>query len=554
MSAENFRPGAPFPERVGRYELLLPIGSGGMASVYLARVRGVGGFEREVALKLLHAHLQEIPEFATELIDEAKIASGVRHPNVVQVVDVGDDPNGIYLVMEYIEGDTLSGLSRTATAEGDPLPFRIGVRILCDALAGLHAAHELRDAEGKLAALVHRDFSPQNILVGVDGAARLTDFGVARAIGRIGHTRTGVVKGKVGYMSPEQARGDVLDRRSDIWSAGVVAWELFAGRRLYPAGDDVATLLRIVTEPPLKLRAVRSDAPEALDDAISSALSVNREERCPTAEELRRRILEALKDSAGTADSAEVADYVSKLSQPKLAVRRERAEAVRRDRERSAADRLKAPGLDLRLTDLAHEPVTEAATVTAPLRSPKARRSGARIAAVIITAGILGVLGFVLLRAKSHPAGAAGGEASEALPATETAAANRTPAQAPLSSAPPTSSAQPSSPELRVVADAPIARLRIAGRTIALAPPERDVTVNLTAGERQSVDRLEATSADGRRVTLGLDPSSGSVKIAFPAADRDAPRPKAAMPHPPAESTPTGVRPRLAPSPYSSGK
>src|SRR5262245_38036654 len=172
MCADStFRP-SPFPERVGRYELLLPIGSGGMASVYLARVRGVGGFERDVALKLLHAHLQEIPEFATELIDEAKIASGVRHPNVVQVVDVGDDPNGIYLVMEYIEGDTLSGLSRTATAEGDPLPFRIGVRILCDALAGLHAAHELRDAEGQLAALVHRDFSPQNILVGIDGAAR----------------------------------------------------------------------------------------------------------------------------------------------------------------------------------------------------------------------------------------------------------------------------------------------------------------------------------------------------------------------------------------------
>ena len=547
-----FRPSAPFPERIGRYELLLPIGSGGMASVYLARVRGVGGFERDVALKLLHAHLQEIPEFATELIDEAKIASGVRHPNVVQVVDVGDDPNGIYLVMEYIEGDTLSGLSRTATAEGEPLPFRIGVRILCDALAGLHAAHELRDADGQLAALVHRDFSPQNILVGVDGAARLTDFGVARAIGRIGHTRTGVVKGKVGYMSPEQARGEVLDRRSDIWSAGVVAWELFSGRRLYPAGDDVATLLRIVTEPPLRLRTVRADAPEALDEAIASALAVDREERCPTAEELRRRILAALKDSGGTADSAEVAEYVLMLSQPKLAVRRERAEAVRRDRERSAAERSRSPNLDLRVTDLANEPVTEAATVAAPLRSAKVRRTGVRVwgAIAALTAMTVGIL--IATRPKSEAPAVTGSEGSEtqAPRAVETMEHEPTGEPAPIASA---QNGVAPSPELRVVADAPIARLRIASRTIALAPPERDVTVNMTAGERKSVDRLEATSSDGRRVTLRVDPSSESVELHFPAVDRDAPRPRA-LPHPPAESPAPGARPRLAPSPYSSAK
>ena len=146
------------PERVGRYELLLPIASGGMATVYLARSNGVGGFERDVALKLTHAHLRENPDFAVDLVEEAKLAVRIRHPNVVPVLDVGDDLLGVFLVMEYIEGDSLSGLMRRAVAQGSPLPMRIGIRVLLDALAGLHAAHELRDEGGVPMNLVHRIF------------------------------------------------------------------------------------------------------------------------------------------------------------------------------------------------------------------------------------------------------------------------------------------------------------------------------------------------------------------------------------------------------------
>src|SRR5215472_6678239 len=151
------------PDRIGRYEILLPLASGGMGTVYLARARGVGGFEREVAVKLLHAHLRDAPGSGLELIEEAKLAVRIRHPNVVPMLDVGDDPLGMFLVMDYIEGDTLSGLQRRAAAAGDALPIRISLRVLIDALAGLHAAHELKDEASNPLGLVHRDFSPQNI-------------------------------------------------------------------------------------------------------------------------------------------------------------------------------------------------------------------------------------------------------------------------------------------------------------------------------------------------------------------------------------------------------
>ncbi|HEX8793102.1 MAG TPA: serine/threonine-protein kinase, partial [Polyangiaceae bacterium] len=175
MSSTSSRSAPSFPERIGRYDLLLPIASGGMATVYLACVRGPMGFEAEVALKLTHPHLRESAEFAADLLEEAKLAVRIRHRNVAAVIDAGVDPLGVYLVMEYVEGDTLSGLNKG----GKPLPKKMAMRVLVDALAGLHAAHELRDENGELLGVVHRDFTPHNILVGTDGVARLTDFGIA---------------------------------------------------------------------------------------------------------------------------------------------------------------------------------------------------------------------------------------------------------------------------------------------------------------------------------------------------------------------------------------
>ena len=248
-----------FPERVGRYELLLPVGTGGMATVYLARVSVVEGVFRQVALKLMHPSVQADSDNAVSLLEEAKLAAQIRHPNVVTVVEVGDSPHGIFLVMDYVEGDTLSGLRRTRRKQGGQLPPNIAGRIMLDSLAGLHAAHELKDELGQPLHLVHRDFSPQNILVGTDGISRLTDFGVAKAAGRSNVTKSGIIKGKVAYMSPEQALGKEVDRRCDVWAAGVVCWELLAGQRplLRPRSSRHAAQARARAPPSRAQRPAR---------------------------------------------------------------------------------------------------------------------------------------------------------------------------------------------------------------------------------------------------------------------------------------------------------
>lgn len=312
---------APFPEKVGKYELLLPIGSGGMATVFLARSAGVGGFARDVALKLVHSHLRADEESKLHLLEEAKLSARIRHPNVVSVQEVDEDPFGLFLVMDYVEGDNLAGLERAARKAGKPLTDRLIARLLNDALLGLHAAHELCDERGTPLGMVHRDFTPQNILVSVEGITRLTDFGVAKAADRAVRTKTGLIKGKIAYMAPEQARGHKLDRRCDVWAAGVVAWELIARRRLYTSEDDVSTLLKIVTERPPRLREVVPSVAPELDDAVAWALEPDPEQRCPTAEMFRATLEAAWAKLGGMADTSELGVFVKDCVGHKLVER-----------------------------------------------------------------------------------------------------------------------------------------------------------------------------------------------------------------------------------------
>lgn len=321
MSAASSTASA-FPERVGKYELLLPLGTGGTATVYLARTRGVAGFEREVALKLVHAHLRADEESRLHLLEEARLAARIRHPNVVPVTEVDSDACGVFLVMDYVEGEALSGLVRLLRDQNHRLPPRLTARIMNDALAGLHAAHELRDTQGNFIGLVHRDFSPQNILVGIEGVARLADFGVAKAASRTVRTKTGLVKGKVAYMSPEQARGHKVDRRCDVWAAGVVVWELITGRKLYDHEDDVATLLSVVTEEPPRLASVMQGVPPALDEAVAYALTSDVNNRCPSAEALRCLLESAWDECGGMASTSELGAFVRQTVGHKLAERR----------------------------------------------------------------------------------------------------------------------------------------------------------------------------------------------------------------------------------------
>jgi serine/threonine protein kinase len=271
------------PQTLGRYELLGVLGRGGMANVYLGRHAGGAGFQRLFAIKVLHPHLAQEEAFIEMLLDEARIAARLHHPNVVPIVDLGEQDGIYYVVMEYVEGCTLSVLLKK---NRDRRPPRLLIPIILDALSGLHAAHSLTDDDGSSMRLVHRDVSPQNILVGVDGMARLTDFGIAKAESRINSTRPGELKGKISFMSPEQIRNpESVDHRSDVFSAGVLLWTALTGKHLFEAESTGAAMnntLGMAIEPPSRvglrppavfdticLRALERSVAARLDSALS---------------------------------------------------------------------------------------------------------------------------------------------------------------------------------------------------------------------------------------------------------------------------------------------
>jgi serine/threonine protein kinase len=311
--------------RIDRYELVAEIASGGMATVFLARLSGVGGFQRFVALKRLHPHLATEQEFVQMFLDEARLAACLHHPNVVAILEVGASDQGYYLVMEYVEGDTLASLLARAATAGTRLPTGVAIRVITDMLAGLHAAHELRDELGNPTELVHRDVSPQNVLVGADGISRITDFGVARAASRLGASRVGQLKGKIAYMAPEQTAGETLDRRADVFAAGIVLWEALAGRRLFRADNEAATISRILKEPITSPRRYNSDVNQAVANVCMQALERDAARRFATA----AVFAEALEVATTTspmppiASHREIAAYVNEATGGEIAQQRE---------------------------------------------------------------------------------------------------------------------------------------------------------------------------------------------------------------------------------------
>lgn len=470
-----------------------------MASVYLARQQAGRGFERLVALKQTHAHLREQSEWVSELIEEAKLASRIVHPNVVQVLDVDDDEAGVFLVMQYVEGDTLAGLFRHASKTGERIPMGIAVRVMADALLGLHAAHELRDERGHKVGLVHRDFSPQNVLVGIDGISRLTDFGVAKAADRVGFTRTGTIKGKFGYMSPEQVKDEPLDARSDVFSAGVVAWELLAGQRMYPSGDQTSTLLRIVTEPARRLSTVVPSIPPELDDAVASALAIKRDQRCPSAEAFRERLLAAYREVDEVPDASEVAAYVRAVAGTKLAERRAKCDEVIALRARMSElvgvpeslaptpspARAAAPALEEGSTQ------TEASVASDTQRAAQGKR-GVYAAVGLAAVATLAVATFVVnasLRAAP--------ETKTDLPSSVPSASSATlaPASSVTFAAPPNTSPNVSPPDAIADASAPVASARA---------PSHGKPANSQAGRGTPTPSASASSAPAATPPAGL--------------------------------------------------
>jgi serine/threonine-protein kinase len=293
--------------RVERYELLGELATGGMATVYLGRQHGPFGFTRTVAIKSMHPQFAKDDAFRAMFLDEASLTARIKHPNVIPTLDVVFAANKLLLVMEFVDGASMSTLLKSAREKMQPLSPAVCVALVHDMLSGLHAAHELVDDDGNPLGVVHRDVSPHNVHVGTDGLARVLDFGIAKAAGRRHHTRTGEVKGKLAYMAPEQLFGEHVDRRADIYAAGVTIWEALAGRRLFDAKNEGALVLQ-VTEGRIEPPSFYADEqiPEALDRVILKALAKSPDERWSTAEEMARALGEALGPASRAAVKAAV--------------------------------------------------------------------------------------------------------------------------------------------------------------------------------------------------------------------------------------------------------
>jgi len=387
--------------RIGRYELHDEIATGGMATVHLGKLRGDGGFHRIVAIKRLHAHYAKDPMFVRMFQDEARLAGRVTHPNVIAILDVVAENDELFSVMEYVAGETLSRLARTGTEDTVPtrvskmkdgaspppssappsiqpnLAISVILAIAHDVLLGLHAAHEATDEHGEPLGLVHRDVSPQNILVGVDGRARVLDFGVAKAAGGSQTTESGVIKGKLAYMPPEQVYGEKLDRRADIYAMGVVLWELLAGRRLFVGHDHKTAIGKVLNAPISPPGMHRPSIPGDVDEVVMRALDRDVDGRYATA-------LEMAEDIARRADRAPVAQVKA---------------WVERCAKQSLSDRGTLVSRIESLTQLAS--VTDFTESDQPIASSDAPSSSPRIggrAAMYIVAAIVVLVGVWTLR------------------------------------------------------------------------------------------------------------------------------------------------------------
>ncbi len=300
--AKGPRPGEPRPAEVetgrilhGRYELIHRLGHGGMASVYLGRAIGTAGFERLVAVKVIHPHLANEPEFVDMFLDEARIAAKIHHPNVCETLDLGDEDGLFFMVMEYVEGETLSSLVRQLKKREEKLPVPVALQIAADACRGLAAAHALTDHDGTRVNLVHRDVSPHNLLVTMDGRVKVVDFGIMKAAGKRSSTLTGQLRGKLTYMSPEQARGEPVDRRSDIYALGVILWELLAGTRFYRGETDSEVLAQVSLGRRRDINEFREDIPASVVASLDKALAESRYDRYASAEDMLKDLRAALR-------------------------------------------------------------------------------------------------------------------------------------------------------------------------------------------------------------------------------------------------------------------
>ncbi len=309
--------------RFGRFQLLLEMAQGGMATLYLARLSGPVNFQKLVVIKKIHDHLAGEQEFIEMFQDEARIAALIHHPNVATIFDMGTVDKSYYIAMEYVHGHSIAEFMRAAKNVDGRIPWTIACRMVADAAAGLHAAHELTTPEGKPLNVVHRDVSPQNLLMSYDGHVKVVDFGIAYAAEKISHTSDGTIKGKIAYMSPEQASSSPLDRRSDVFSLGIILYESLTMKRLFKAKNDAATLYRVlecVVPPPT---ALQPDLPSDLESIVMKALAKDPEDRFETAGALEQALGRLLLQHGEMATHQDVGLLMTRYFEEKKSIKAE---------------------------------------------------------------------------------------------------------------------------------------------------------------------------------------------------------------------------------------
>ena len=296
------------PTSLRSYRLVAEIGRGGMASVYLAVARGPAGFNKLVVIKKTRKDIIAEGDVLAMFLDEARIAARMNHPNVVQTYEIGQDGDQYFIAMEYLDGQPYSRLLSRMRAT---LPLAMHLRVIADLLTGLHHAHELRDFDGTPLGVVHRDATPQNVFVTYDGSIKVVDFGIAKALDASAQTRTGVVKGKVTYMAPEQVRGEKLDRRADVFAAGVMLWEAIAGRRMWNELPDLTVVHELMYDRIPAIEHAGVDVPPALARICARALAPHRDARYATALEMCRDIEDFLAQTGLRASARDVGELIA---------------------------------------------------------------------------------------------------------------------------------------------------------------------------------------------------------------------------------------------------
>ncbi len=301
------------PERFGKYFLVDKIATGGMAEIFKAKTFGHGGFENLLVIKRILAHLGEDPEFVEMFIDEAKVTVALQHRNIIRIYDFGKLDANYFIAMEYLDGKDTRRILRKLSQGRRYLPIEFAVYIASEACKGLTHAHTMADLQGRPYGIVHRDMSPSNLMVAYSGEVKVADFGIAKAESNLSDTDAGVLKGKYEYMSPEQASGLEIDQRSDIFSLGIVMWEMLTGRRLFKTGNDVLTLEKVKAADVPAPSTVNGRVPKSLDDIVMKALSQDRDERYQTARELYEELSEFLFPSSTDQLAEDVASFMTEL-------------------------------------------------------------------------------------------------------------------------------------------------------------------------------------------------------------------------------------------------